>query len=106
MPVLETDCSDFCLGLVLKNQYPNGEEKIVAFGSKCVSDQQRRYCTTKKELSAILWTLQKYRYLLLGKKVMVKTDHKCLQYLLLSSNMSDQLARWYEILCDFDIEIE
>jgi hypothetical protein len=105
MPVLKTDCSDFCMGLVLKNRNPN-EEKIVAFESKCLSDQQIRYCTTTKELSAILWAPPKYCHLLLGKQVTVKTDYKCLLYLLSSSNLSDQLARWYEILCDFDTKIE
>ncbi|HSN23792.1 MAG TPA: RNase H-like domain-containing protein [Methylomicrobium sp.] len=104
-PVVECDCSGTAWGAVLKNRYPD-RENIVAYASRCLSEQQRRYCVTKRELTAILAALKKWRHLLLGKKVIIKTDHSALQYLLTGKNLTNQLARILEFLSDYDLSIE
>lgn len=51
--VLDTDACDNGIGAVL-SQIQNGEEKVIAYASKTLNNAQRKYCTTYKELLAIV----------------------------------------------------
>lgn len=51
--ILDTDASDVALGGELM-QVQEGQEKVVAYGSFALTPEQRRYCTTRKELLAIV----------------------------------------------------
>jgi hypothetical protein len=51
--ILDTDASDRAIGAELI-QVQNGEERVIAYGSFILTPEQRRYCTTRKELSAII----------------------------------------------------
>ena len=71
---MDTDASAFAIGCVL-SQVQDGEEKVVAYGSKSLSRPERNYCVTRRELLAIVVFLKKYRHYLGGRKVKVRTDH-------------------------------
>ena len=43
--ILDTDASDFGIGAVL-SQIQDGEERVVAYGSRVLTKQERRYCVT------------------------------------------------------------
>ena len=47
--VLDTDASDQAVGAVL-SQVQNGQERVIAFASVALTPEQKRYCTTRKEL--------------------------------------------------------
>ncbi|CAC5369122.1 unnamed protein product [Mytilus coruscus] len=49
--ILDTDASGHAIGAVL-SQIQNGEEKVLAYNGKMLSDTQRNYCTTYRELLA------------------------------------------------------
>jgi hypothetical protein len=51
--ILDTDASDRAIGAELI-QVQNGEERVIAYGSFILTPEQRRYFTTRKELSAII----------------------------------------------------
>ena len=51
--ILDTDASDRAIGAELI-QVQNGEERVIAYGSFILTPEQRRYCTTRKELLAII----------------------------------------------------
>lgn len=51
--ILDTDASDASIGAELF-QIQNGEERVIAYGSFTLAPAQRRYCTTRKELLAIV----------------------------------------------------
>ena len=64
------DSSDYQLGGVISQ---NG--KPIAFFSKKLNQAQKKYPITEKELLSITETLKEFRYLLLGNRVTVYTDH-------------------------------
>ena len=103
--VMDTDASAFAIGCVL-SQVQDGEEKVVAYGSKSLSRPERNYCVTRRELLAIVVFLKKYRHYLGGRKVKVRTDHGSLRWLFNFKTPEGQLARWLEVLSSFDLEIE
>ncbi len=51
--VVDTDANNLTIGAVL-SQVQDGEEKVVMYGSEAFSGSQRRWCTTRRELFAII----------------------------------------------------
>lgn len=51
--ILDTDASDTGIGAVLL-QVQDGHERVIAYTSKMLHTPQRRYCTTKRKLLAVM----------------------------------------------------
>ena len=102
---LDTDASDIAYGAVL-SQTIEGVERPIAFFSRVMSPAQRGYCTTRRELLAVIAALQHSRHYLLGTKVVLRTDHHSLKWLQTFKRPEGILARWVETLAEFDFEIE
>ncbi|KAJ8964282.1 hypothetical protein NQ314_005016 [Rhamnusium bicolor] len=58
------------------------------------------------ELLAILWSVERLRHLLLGIKFTVVSDCQALVYLNAKKTVQPQIARWYSILAEYDMEIK
>ena len=65
--VLDSDTSDKALELVLQ-QEQEGELNFIAYASRELSAAERSYCTTRKELLAIIYRLKHFRQFLLGRR--------------------------------------
>ena len=61
--ILDTDASAFDFGGVL-SQIQNGEEKVIAYGSKTLSKSQSKYCTTYRELLAVVIFIKQFKHYL------------------------------------------
>ena len=59
--ILDTDASNFAIGGVL-SQVQDGEERVIAYGSKSLKKAERNYCVTRRELLAIVVFLEKYKH--------------------------------------------
>ena len=103
--VLDTDASAEAIGAEL-SQIQDGQERPIAYGSLSLSAEQRRYCTTRKELLAVVRFTRMYRHYLLGRKFIVRTDHHSLIWLLSFRCPQDQLARWLEELSQYHMVIQ
>jgi hypothetical protein len=79
--VLDTDASEYALGAVL-SQIQEGEELVVANGSKALLSSQRNYCTTYRELLAIVEFVPFFKHHLLGRRFRIRTDHSSLRWFL------------------------
>jgi len=102
---LDTDASDVAVGAVM-GQMVDGVERPIAFFSRVMNPTQRGFCTTRRELLAIISTLQHFRHYLLGNKVILRTDHHGLKWLQTFKRPEGILIRWIQTLAEFDIEIE
>ena len=58
----------------------SSKNRPLAFFSRKLSDTQKRYNTTEKELLAIVETLKEFKGMLWGQSIVVYTDHKNLIY--------------------------
>ena len=100
--ILDTDASDGAIGAVL-SQVQGEETHVIAYASN--SKAQQNYCTTRKELLAVVHFTRLFRHYLLGRQFMVRTDHGSLTWLLRFKQIGGQLARWLEELSQFDMVI-
>ncbi|GFS04565.1 Pol polyprotein [Elysia marginata] len=103
--ILDTHASDQAVAAELLQVQQEGE-KVIANGSYALSTEQRRYCTTRKELLAIVRFTRQFRAYLLGRQFKIRTDHASLVWLLNFKQPQGQLARWLEELSQFDMVIE
>ena len=103
--VLDTDASNEAIGAELI-QLQNGEEKVIAYGSYALTKEQRRYCTTRKELLAVVRFCRQYKYYLMGKPFTIRTDHSSLTWLLRFKEPQGQLARWLEELQQYNMTLK
>jgi hypothetical protein len=103
--ILDTDASDRSVGAALI-QIQGGEERAVAYGSLTLTPEQQKYCTTRKELLAIIRFSRQFRNYLLGRHFTVRTDHNSLTWLMNFKEPQRQLARWLEELSQFDMKIQ
>jgi hypothetical protein len=78
----------------------------IAYASKTLTGPQLNCVTTKKELLAIVFAIDKFRSYLVGAKVIVYTDHAALKYLLTKKDAKLRLIRWILLLQLFDLEIK
>lgn len=90
--VLDTDASDHAIGAVLSQQQ-DGQEVVLAYGSRLLSRAERNYCTTRRELLAVVYFLKCFRTYLLGRPFCLKTDHAALQWLQGTPDLIGQQAR-------------
>lgn len=112
--ILTTDASLHTIGAVLSQLQHDPDdpskpptEKVIAYSSKMMSKCERNYCITRKELLSIVYHVNHFRMYLLGtEKFLIKSDHKCLKSLINFKDVSSQLARWLELLSQFNYEIE
>ena len=102
--ILDTDASNDGIGGVL-SQVQDGQERVIAYGSRVLSKPERNYCVTRKELLAVVHYLKYFRQYLYGRHVLVRTDHGALRWLTNFHQPEGQLARWLEVISSYDIEI-
>ena len=87
-------------------QRKDKKHHAIAYASKTLTGPQLNYATTKKELLAIVFAIDKVRSYLIGAKVIVYADHAALKYLLTKKDAKPRLIRWILLLQEFDLEIK
>ncbi|RDY09643.1 Retrovirus-related Pol polyprotein from transposon 17.6, partial [Mucuna pruriens] len=103
---LMCDASNLALGAVLGQRARIGQPvHVIAYASKTMDPAQQNYTTTKKELLAIVFALDKFCSYLLGSKIIVFSNHVASKYLLKKPDVKPRLIRWMLLLQDFDLEI-
>jgi len=88
------------IGAVL-SQVQKGRKVVVAYYSKSLSPIERNYCTTQKELLAVIKSVKPFRPYLYGRRFRLRTDHASLIWLCKRAESSSQVARWFKILAEF-----
>ncbi|KII73289.1 Transposon Tf2-8 polyprotein [Thelohanellus kitauei] len=102
--ILDTDASNSAIGAVLSQQYGNCE-KVIAYASRSLSNSEINYGTTKKEMLALVWSIKHFRAYLLGAKFILRTDHMSLKWLRNFREPEGQIARWLEILSNYNFDV-
>ena len=104
---VKPDASGISVGYVLSQMHEK-KEKVIAYGSKKLTDTQRRYCTYDREFFGILTAVRTYSHYLRHQKFFVVTDHRPLLSLKKIDPKNDatgRRVRWSIELGLYDFEI-
>ena len=109
--IVDCDASDTGIGGILSqmqwcDKTQKFEERPIVFASKSLTKPQRNYCTTRKELLAVVTFVQQFKQYLLGRQFLTRTDNSSLRWLVSFKNPEGQIARWIEVLSHFDYKLE
>ncbi|GFY12548.1 retrovirus-related Pol polyprotein from transposon 17.6 [Trichonephila clavipes] len=102
--ILDTDASHESIGAVLSQEI-DGQERVIAYFSNCLSKPERNYCVTRKELFIIIKVVEHFHPYLYGRRFLLRTYHASLAWLLNFKNSEGQIARWIQRLQEYDVEI-
>ncbi|GFY02063.1 retrovirus-related Pol polyprotein from transposon 412 [Trichonephila clavipes] len=101
--ILDTDASHESIGAVL-SQDIDGQERVIAYFSKCLSKPERNYCVTRKELLDIVKALEHFYRYLYGRRFLLQTDHASLIWLLNFKHPEGRIARWIQRLQEYTLK--
>jgi hypothetical protein len=69
-----TDASNVGIGGVL-SEVQGGQERVIAYYSKTLNKAEINYCVTRRELLAIVRTMEHFHKYLYGQEFHLRTDH-------------------------------
>ena len=95
-----SDASKDGLGCVLMQS-----EKVVAYGSWQLKNQEQNYPTHDMELDAAVFALKIWHHYLYGERFKVFSDHKTLKYIFTQRDLNMRQRRWMEFLEDYDFTL-
>jgi len=92
---VEVDASDYVTRGVLSTKCEDGKWRPVAFISKLLNTTEQNYKIHNKEMLAVIRCLEAWRYYLERAKLEFEiwTNHKNLQYFMMSQKLNCRQAR-------------
>ena len=104
--VLITDASDVGTGAMLAQRNSDRALAPIAFHHHTLSQSERNYSTTERELLAVVKAIEKFRVYLLSREFELITDHSALRWLntLDVNDVKGRRGRWIEFLQQFQFQ--
>ena len=102
--ILQTDASLFGIGGIL-SQEQDGKEVVIAYASKTLTKAQQNYCTTMRELYAVVYFVRYFKHYLMGRHFDIHTDHASLTWIKNFKDADGMLSRWLTVLDTYDFTI-
>ncbi|KAK7104470.1 hypothetical protein V1264_019182 [Littorina saxatilis] len=100
------DAGPVALGAVLI-QHQNGEDRVISYASRSLSDVERRYSQTEKEALGLVWACEKFHQYVYGVKFELITDHRPLEFIYSKrSKPSARIERWVLRLQSYNFTVK
>lgn len=103
--VIDCDAAAEGLGAVLQ-QYEDGKERPIAYASRSLRPNEKKWAATELEAFAVVWALETFRHYVEGSPLLIRTDHSPLLWLRNNAAKSHRLERWVLRLQDFAFELQ
>lgn len=103
--ILQTDGSSQAVGAVLLQEH-DGVRLPIAYGSRVLTDQEKKYCIYEIECLGVLFGVEKFRvYLEHNKEFLLECDNQALSWLLGHPKQLGRIARWVLRISSFKFRV-
>lgn len=104
---LHTDASATGLGaILLQSDKEKDPLQMVYAISRCTSEAESKYHSSRLELLVIAWALQRLRPFLIRIEFVVVTDCQSLVHMNAWKTKNSQISRWMSELSEFNVQIK
>lgn len=104
--ILETDASNSGVGAILAQETNKGIRPI-SYASRSLTQTERNYSITEKEMLAAIWAMEHFKYYLYGREFTLKTDHKALEAFNTKGYLeSARIQRWMDRIQVFNFKVQ
>ena len=104
--IIRCDSSGYAVGGQLSQKFDGKHEQPVAFFSRSLSDDERKYPTYEREGLAIISSVRAFKYMIAGMKCTVCSDHMPLRTLKTAHHKSDRLHAWALELEQYNLSVK
>jgi hypothetical protein len=80
------------------SQVQERHDRVIPYYSKTLTKPERNYFLTRRELLAIVRTLEHFHKYLYGQEFLLGTDHSALIWLICFRNLEGHTANWIQLL--------
>ena len=98
--VVDPDYSQFTIGAVLQQYFPDSEGKQrlhpIAYMSKKLTETESRYSTQERQMLAAKHALDHWRHIIEGSEILIRTDHESLQTFRTKKRITPRLVRFMQ----------
>lgn len=102
---LHTDASSVGLAAVLLMKMDEGLKPLSYFSRK-TNEDECRYHSYELEMLAVVTSVERFRYYLLGRKFVIKTDCSAVKDAYKKKDINHRIARYFLKLLEYDFVIE
>jgi len=81
------------------------QDHPISYARRTLTNPEKNYSTTQKEILAIVWICKRFRSYLYGRKLTIVTDHKPLRWVFIVKDPSSRVLRWRLKVEEFDYEV-
>lgn len=103
---INCDASNISLGAELYQEDSDGEHLVISFASRTLTNSERNYSVTEKELLSVVFACNKFRTYILGYPTTVRSDHKSISFLQKCKLNHGRITRWILALQEYNISWE
>lgn len=104
---INSDASAYAIGAVLYQKVDGIDERdVIAYYSRSLKGAEMNYTVTEKEALGIVEALKQWRVYVLGRKVVISTDHQALSFLKSCKLLNSRLTRWILYLQEYDLSVQ
>jgi RNase H-like domain found in reverse transcriptase/Integrase zinc binding domain/Reverse transcriptase (RNA-dependent DNA polymerase) len=104
--IIETDASNFAIGVALLEVQSDGSNRLVGYYSRSLLAAEKNYSVTEREALAVVWGVKQTRPYLERTKFIIRTDHSALRWLFGASEQNQRICRWRLSLAEFSFSVE
>ena len=102
---VDTDASDNGLGAVLSQIDASGVERPIAFASRSLAENERKWTVMERECFAIVWAItDQFHCYVYGTQFTVRTDNQPLKWLQSLRKPTARIARWIFKLQEYNYD--
>ena len=100
--VQDTDPSYYQVGCVVRQEQPEKTHKPAGYYCRPITEAEKNYSMTGTECLAVVWALFMLRPYVQGTRLIVRTYHSALRWMLHMDGAHGRLARWRLRLSEID----